>query len=123
MSADGLFPDLVTVLVDPVAGVLLRAHRESDIPGIVEQCRDPETIRWTTVPTPAGGYGEDEARAFLSRIPYGWEGGGPYVWAIELLAGENREPLSFAGSIDLHPREPGLFSVCLLYTSPSPRDS
>jgi RimJ/RimL family protein N-acetyltransferase len=111
MSADGLFPDLVPVLVDPVAGVLLRAHRETDIPGIIEQCRDPETIRWTTVPTPAGGYGEGEARAFLSRIPYGWEGGGPYVWAIELLGGADREPIPFAGSIDLHPREPDLFSV------------
>ena len=49
-----LFPDVVPVLVDPAAGVLLRAHREADIPGIIEQCRDPETIRWTTVPTPGG---------------------------------------------------------------------
>ena len=111
MSTAGRFPDLVPVLVDPAAGVLLRAHREADIPGIIEQCRDPETIRWTTVPTPPGGYGETEARAFLSMIPFGWEGGGPYVWAIELLAGEDREPVSFAGSIDLHPREPELFSV------------
>jgi RimJ/RimL family protein N-acetyltransferase len=111
MSADGSFPDLVPVLVDPVAGVLLRAHRETDIPGIIEQCRDPETIRWTTVPSPAGGYGVDVARAFLGRIPYGWEGGGPYVWAIELLGGAGREPVPFAGSIDLHPREPDLFSV------------
>ncbi len=111
MSADGQYPDVVPVLVDPAAGVLLRAHREADIPGIIEQCRDPETIRWTTVPTPEGGYGETEARAFLSMIPFGWEGGGPYVWAVELLGGEDREPISFAGSIDLHPREPELFSV------------
>ena len=111
MSADRPFPDVVPVLVDPAAGVLLRAHDESDIPGIIEQCRDPETIRWTTVPTPEGGYGEREARAFLSTIPFGWEGGGPYVWAIELLAGEGREPVPFAGSIDLQPREPAVFSV------------
>ena len=103
MSADRPFPDVVPVLVDPAAGVLLRAHDESDIPGIIEQCRDPETIRWTTVPTPEGGYGEREARAFLSTIPFGWEGGGPYVWAIELLAGAGREPVPFAGSIDLQP--------------------
>ena len=111
MSADGLFPDVVPVLVDPAAGVLLRAHRESDVPGIVAQCRDPETIRWTTVPTPAGGYGEDEARAFLEVIPFGWEGGGPYVWAIELLAVDGHPAVPFAGSIDLQPREPGVVEV------------
>ena len=58
------------------------------------------------MPTPDGGYGESEARAFLSMIPFGWEGGGPYVWAIEVLAGDGRSAVPFAGSIDLHPREP-----------------
>ncbi len=111
MSAPGTFPDAVPVLVDPEAGVLLRAHRDADIPGIIEQCRDPESIRWTTVPTPPGGYGETEARAFLDRIPFGWEHGGPYVWAIELVGSEGQEPLPFAGSIDLHPRDPDVFSV------------
>ncbi|HEY5981346.1 MAG TPA: GNAT family N-acetyltransferase [Microlunatus sp.] len=111
MTADRPFPDAVPVLVDPSAGVLLRAHRDADIPGIIEQCRDPEMIRWTTVPTPPGGYGETEARAFLDRIPFGWEHGGPYVWAIELLGSDTHGPVPFAGSIDLQPREPEMFEV------------
>lgn len=111
MHAAGRFPDVVPVLVDPAAGVLLRAHRESDVAGIIEQCRDPATIRWTTVPTPPGGYGETEARAFLETIPFGWEGGGPYAWAVELLATDRGPAVPFAGSIDLQPREQGVFEV------------
>ncbi|WP_392466693.1 hypothetical protein ACF3NS_13715 [Arsenicicoccus cauae] len=40
----------VTELTDGV--VLLRAHTEGDVPAIVEQCTDPESLRWTTVPRP-----------------------------------------------------------------------
>jgi RimJ/RimL family protein N-acetyltransferase len=111
MSVDHPFPDVVPVLVDPTSGVLVRAHRLSDVPAIIEQCRDPETIRWTTVPTPPGGYGETEARAFLEGIPFGWEGGGPYAWAVELQAVDGAPAVPFAGSIDLQPREPGIFEV------------
>lgn len=111
MPAAARFPDVVPVLIDPAAGVLLRAHQESDVPGMIAQCRDPETIRWTTVPTPEGGYGEREARAFLELRPYGWEGGGPYAWAVELLATDRGPAVPFAGSIDLQPREPDVFEV------------
>ena len=36
--------------MDAVAGVTLRATSEGDLAAMVEQCRDPEMIRWTTVP-------------------------------------------------------------------------
>ncbi|NLX00726.1 MAG: GNAT family N-acetyltransferase, partial [Actinomycetales bacterium] len=60
--------------------MLLRAQREGDLDRIVEQCRDPESVRWTTVPVP---YGPEDARSFLELVARGWEQpGGPRVWAI-----------------------------------------
>jgi RimJ/RimL family protein N-acetyltransferase len=44
--------------------VTLRPWRESDIPAIVEACRDPEIARWTAVPSP---YTEEHARDFVAH--------------------------------------------------------
>ncbi len=43
--------------------VRLRRWRESDVPDLVEACRDPEIPRWTVVPSP---YSEVDARAFVA---------------------------------------------------------
>ncbi|HEV2772437.1 MAG TPA: GNAT family N-acetyltransferase [Thermoleophilaceae bacterium] len=43
--------------------VRLRRWRESDVPALVEACRDPEIPRWTVVPSP---YTEVDARAFVA---------------------------------------------------------
>lgn len=59
------FPAGVPVLVDTASGVILRAHGDADLPAIVEQCSDPDTQRWTTVPVPAGGYDIADAREFV----------------------------------------------------------
>jgi RimJ/RimL family protein N-acetyltransferase len=107
----GRFPEVVPLLVDPAAGVLLRPHGDRDVPAIVEQCRDPESIRWITVPTPPSGYDEADARSFLSSVADGWQGGGRYGWAIELLAVDGGTPLPFAGSIDLRPEPGGVAEV------------
>ncbi len=40
----------------------LRAWRDTDVPGLVATCQDPEIPRWTRVPQP---YGEADARAYL----------------------------------------------------------
>src|SRR3954466_11351568 len=42
--------------------VLLRAWRESDVPQMVEACKDPEIPRWTAVQEP---YTEVEARSWV----------------------------------------------------------
>lgn len=105
------FPDAVPNLLDPGTGVLLRAHRTADLAAIVAQCRDPESIRWTTIPTPPGGYGESEARGFVGLMREGWEGDGPYGWAIELTGVDGSDPLPFAGSIDLRPEGGGVAEV------------
>ena len=103
----GAFPDEVPVLRDPVAGVTLRPLTAADLPRVVEQCRDPEFIRWTTVPTPDGGYGPDDARAFLTKVAGGWQSGQYLAWAIE---GREREGV-FCGGIDLRVHGDGLAEV------------
>ena len=42
------FPDDVPTLTD--GDVMLRPHRVEDADAVVEQCTDPTSIRWTTVP-------------------------------------------------------------------------
>ena len=90
------FPDDVPVLSD--GHVTLRAHQPSDLPRIVEQCRDPESLAWTTVPTP---YGEDDARTWVGEaVPGGWRADTTYCFAIEVQG-------RFAGSVDLRMRGGG----------------
>lgn len=91
------FPDEVPTLTDGV--VSLRAHLAGDVPRIVEQCRDPESVAWTTVPTP---YGEGDAVDWITRIvPAGWADDTTYGFAIEH---EGR----FAGTVDLRMRGDGV---------------
>ena len=72
--------------------VTLRAHRDGDIVGTLEQCQDPESQRWTTVPVP---YSMADAEQYVRKIvPTGWADGTSWSFAIEV---DGR----FAGSIDL----------------------
>ena len=90
------FPDEVPTLTDGV--VTLRAHTAADVPRIVEQCRDPESVAWTTVPAP---YDEGDAAEWIGEsIPSGWSSGSTYCFAIEV---EGR----FAGAVDLRLRGGG----------------
>lgn len=43
--------------------VTLRAWRDSDVPALVQACRDPDVLAWTRVPSP---YRESDARAFMA---------------------------------------------------------
>jgi RimJ/RimL family protein N-acetyltransferase len=77
------------------ADLLLRRHRVTDIDAIIEQCRDEEMRRWTTVPAP---YAESDARSFVDQTARGWADATVAAFAIEV---ENR----FAGTIDLRFQE------------------
>lgn len=89
------FPDDVPVLSDGV--VTLRAHQESDIEAMIQMCRDPEFIRWTTIPTP---YGEAQARGFIKdAVAPGWENHHHRGWAIEYVGDDGT--LRFGGNIDI----------------------
>jgi [ribosomal protein S5]-alanine N-acetyltransferase len=102
------FPDEVPILIDAEAGVTLRAAGSGDLPGMVEQCRDPEMIRWTSVPTPDDGYQLRDAAEFLALIAAGWTSGERLGWTIEAQRGAAR---GFCGSIDLRLEGDGIADV------------
>jgi len=73
------FPDDVPLLTDGT--VTLRPHTLADVPGIVEQCNDPVSVRWTTAPVPYDG---SMARAWVCEgVPSGWACGRELGFAIE----------------------------------------
>src|SRR5689334_8551466 len=95
------FPEIVPVLEDAARGVRLRPHSEADLPAMLEQSVDADSVRFTTVPTP---YVLDDARRFLTEVVVpGWVQGDRLTWAIEL---SDVAPGNYAGSIDLR-LEPG----------------
>ena len=78
--------------------VRLRLATLDDVDEIVEQCNDPESVRWTTVPTP---YGRADAEQFVTDfIPKSWADGSDLTWAIDV---DRR----FAGSVSLRPESNG----------------
>jgi RimJ/RimL family protein N-acetyltransferase len=61
--------------------VTLRGHRPEDAQGSLEQCQDPSSQRWTTVPVP---YSMEDARTFVEEIcPRGWADDSEWSFAIE----------------------------------------
>ncbi len=89
------FPDDVPTLAD--GDVTLRAHRLDDADACVEQCVDPVSVRWTTVP-----YGYDHAMAvdwLTNVVPSGWESGAERSFAIESTHPDGRR--RFSGSVSL----------------------
>jgi RimJ/RimL family protein N-acetyltransferase len=101
---DGVVSD-TPVLSDGV--VTLRAHELSDVDGMVEQCVDPESVRWTTVPMP---YDRSAAESFITKeMPEGWRTRRELGFAIEAAHpdGERR----FAGSLSLRAMGYGLAEI------------
>lgn len=99
------FPADVPELGD--GDVLLRAHRASDLPALVEQCLDPDTLRWTTIPT---GYDEEKGRAFLSGlVPQGWCNGTERTFAVEATRPDGTR--GYAGSVALRDKGDGRAAV------------
>lgn len=87
---------MIPTLTDGV--VTLRAHRPEDAQGSYEQCQDPASQRWTTVPVP---YSMDDARTFVEEIcPRGWADDSEWIFAVEA---EGR----YAGTISLRPSGSG----------------
>ena len=99
------FPGGVPILVDPAADITLRPASEDDLPAIVEQSRDPETIRWTlSVPNPPGGYSLSDARDFLTMVASGWEDGSRLNWTVEAVRDGVRQ---HCGLVHLRLEDPG----------------
>jgi RimJ/RimL family protein N-acetyltransferase len=78
--------------------VTLRAHGEDDIPGALEQCLDPLSQQWTTVPVP---YTLDHAKQFVRHaMPGGWATDEEWAFAIEAVDPASGEP-RFGGTVSL----------------------
>lgn len=75
--------------------VRLRPHRDGDVDGIVEQCTDAESQRWTTIPVP---YERRHAEEYLGQVAEGWCDGTMYAFAIADAATDE-----FLGTIDVRP--------------------
>jgi RimJ/RimL family protein N-acetyltransferase len=89
-------PTTAPTLTDGV--VTLRAHRSEDVPRMVEQCRDPQSVAWTTVPTP---YSDSDAEEYaLQVLPAAWADGSEWAFAVEV---EGR----YAGTVSLRDEGPG----------------
>lgn len=94
------FPDDVPELTD--GAVTLRAHRESDLPRIVEFANDPRSRAGVPLPSP---YGMEQAHEFLEQVRSTWVSGTRLgAWAIEV---DGR----WAGSTNLHGRADGTAEI------------
>ena len=88
------FPEDVPVLGDGV--VTLRAHRAGDVQGVLEQCLDPVSQQWTTVPVP---YTREDAERFVTeRVPGLWAQGS---WAFAVEAADDTGTPRFCGTVEL----------------------
>jgi RimJ/RimL family protein N-acetyltransferase len=89
------FPDDVPTLTD--GDVTLRAPRLEDADAVVEQCTDPVSLQWTTVPV---GYDHEMAVDWLTgSIPQRWQSGSERIFAIETTHPDGRR--RFSGSVSL----------------------
>jgi RimJ/RimL family protein N-acetyltransferase len=89
------FPQDVPVL--SAGDVTLRAHRPDDAPGVVEQCTDPLSVRWTTVPL---NYTPAMADDWLTvGVPAAWQERGERIFAIECTHPDGAR--RFSGSLSL----------------------
>ncbi|MBA2443818.1 MAG: GNAT family N-acetyltransferase [Nocardioidaceae bacterium] len=89
------FPEDVPTLTQ--GDVVLRAHRPSDIGGIVAQCNDPLSVEFTTVPL---GYDAENGGDWVTKqIPTAWTSGKERLFAIESTHPDGQR--RFSGSISL----------------------
>lgn len=89
------FPQDVPTLTDGV--VTIRAHRSDDAPAVLEQCLDPVSRQWTTVPL---DYTRADADRFVRDVaPGAWRTEAELMFAVEAVdtSGVRR----FAGTISL----------------------
>ncbi len=83
--------------------VTLRAPCEDDVQGSVEQCQDPLSRQWTSVPDP---YTRDDARTYLRHIiPGGWDT--DQEWGFVVEARDPGDVARFAGAVSLRNKGDG----------------
>jgi RimJ/RimL family protein N-acetyltransferase len=89
------FPRDVPTLTD--GAVTIRAHRPEDADGSLEQCLDPLSRAWTTVPLE---YTRSHAHHFVTQVmPGGWTSDTEWGFAVEALDDDGTP--RYAGTISL----------------------
>lgn len=92
---------------DGAARVTLRAHRAEDASGSLEQCLDPLSRQWTTVPL---DYTLDDAKRFVTQaMPGGWVTDEEWGFAVEAVDSEGTP--RYAGTISLRNERQGRAEV------------
>jgi RimJ/RimL family protein N-acetyltransferase len=82
--------------------VTLRAHRADDAQGVFEQCQDPVSQEWTTVPLP---YSLEDGHSFVTEaMPAGWASGKNFGVAVEV---DGR----YAGTVELRDEDEGRLEI------------
>lgn len=94
----------IPVLTDGV--VTLRALRLSDVDEIVTQCVDPDSIRWTTVPTP---YDQAMGESFVASAAEGWRTRTDFTFAVEAAHPDGTS--RFSGSVSLGSLAQGIAKI------------
>ena len=98
------FPEVPTLSDGTVT---LRAHHIGDAEGVYEQCQDPLSQEWTTVPIP---YSRDDAKRFVREImPGGWREDVEWGFAVE--APDDDGTPRFAGTVSLRNEREGRAEV------------
>ncbi|GAB3420638.1 GNAT family N-acetyltransferase [Flindersiella endophytica] len=88
----------------PAGAIVLRPHLDKDIDGVLDQCQDPATQAWTTIPVP---YTREHAEQFIRQVvPDGWRDGTYLAFAIADARSDE-----FLGTIDLRPSDGGRAEV------------
>ncbi|HEU5473219.1 MAG TPA: GNAT family N-acetyltransferase [Actinophytocola sp.] len=99
------YPDDCPTLTDGV--VTLRPYSLDDLEPCVEHCSDPESLAWTTIPSP---YGVDEGIEWITRqVPRFWAEGSGLEFAIEAEHADGVR--RFAGGVTLRPRPDGIAEI------------
>ncbi|HET9143692.1 GNAT family N-acetyltransferase [Actinophytocola sp.] len=99
------YPDDSPILTDGV--VTLRPYAMDDVEACVQQCADPDTVAFTTVPVP---YGREDAITWITKtVPQGWADGTSLEFAVEAERGDGVR--GFAGGITLRPRDDGIADI------------
>jgi RimJ/RimL family protein N-acetyltransferase len=95
------YPQDVPTLRD--GDVCIRAHRPEDASGSLEQCHDPLSRQWTTVPLE---YTLDDARRFVTQaMPGGWHDDTEWGFAVEAVDADGTP--RYAGTISLRNEREG----------------
>lgn len=77
---------------------VLRGPLDADVDGLIRQCNDEATLRWTTVPRP---YGPQEAASFLTHMRESRASDSPTAAMFWVIDASTAAGPTYAGTVEL----------------------